>query len=1012
MTVSQVGTPLLVTSATFSAARSGATQPFGQALAGSWNTDQPRTAGDLMVALVHVYGTVLSVLPDTPAGWDLIDAVQNSRDVIGIYTATATGGDTAPTFTGWSEGTTPPVGSSIDIEMREYHDSAGGTPVIYTTGRAIGTTANTLAVSTDAALVTGCAALVMFGVSNGSTAAVTTWTTPASWTATTSQTASRTCQVATYSIASPGAGVLTVTGTKSRTSTFTLGLVAAVGPAAGGSEIPLILDAAVSDVANASTSRSITFATEHASTAVLVGISRSIRTAPTGVTLDGTAMSLLGSALANGTDPGGSFLYGLANVASGSHTVVVAGASAGIETGIQAWAGADPVTPFGTAAGHTNTATGSTLALSLASTTAGNRIAAILSMGGALGTGAPAPGWQSMGIALNTSSAGGIGLMSVLNSPGGSWSGTFSVNVSSADDADGVAVEIKAAAGSTPVSSSDSAAVTEAVVRIALASSDSAAVTEAGSVTAAVHDSDSAAVAESQRLAVASSDAAAVTDTESLSGRPASSDAAVVTEQALVRVSDSDSAVVTELVSPLRFTGSDSAAVTELAAPFLVTGSDSAAVTELAAPFRFTGSDSAVVADLEQPPGRSFSDSDSAAVSEAVTRIALSSPDAAVVAESGSVIAAVSGSDSAVVTEGAPLIRVSDSDSAAVTEGQRLTLSSSDAAAVTELAPAVALAAADSAAVTEGTPSARVSDTDAAAVAEQARVSVSSSDVVAVTEAVLRIALADSDSAAVTEAQFLVFLITDSDSAAVTEAGSVAITVPVADSDSAVVTETESVSFATHITDSDVLAVVEASISFITDSDSAAVTEAVLPFRLRDSDSLVTDEVILSQRPHDSDSLRVTEAGFWSGGLSDADSLHVTERELPFPVRSSDAAAVTEADASTGLVGSIDVWAVSPPSHSAAGYYRVTYQAPDGREHVAYAAPRLEGAFFAAQRKFAILAAEGDIVPVRDSDFLAVTEAHVPLAELRVLVLAQAEVSEIEITSSALITLLISAEDS
>lgn len=995
MTVSQVGTPLLVTSATFSAARSGATQPFGQALAGSWNTDQPRTAGDLMVALVHVYGTVLSVLPDTPAGWDLIDAVQNSRDVIGIYTATATGGDTAPTFTGWSEGTTPPVGSSIDIEMREYHDSAGGTPVIYTTGRAIGTTAGTLAVSTDAALVTGCAALVMFGVSNGSTAAVTTWTTPASWTATTSQTASRTCQVATYSIASPGAGVLTVTGTKSRTSTFTLGLVAAVGPAAGGSEIPLILDAAVSDVANASTSRSITFATEHASTAVLVGISRSIRTAPTGVTLDGTAMSLLGSALANGTDPGGSFLYGLANVASGSHTVVVAGASAGIETGIQAWAGADPVTPFGTAAGHTNTATGSTLALSLASTTAGNRIAAILSMGGALGTGAPAPGWQSMGIALNTSSAGGIGLMSVLNSPGGSWSGTFSVNVSSADDADGVAVEIKAVAGSTPVSSSDSAAVTEAVLRIALASSDSAAVTEAGSVTAAVHDSDSAAVAESQRLAVASSDAAAVTDTESLSGRPASSDAAVVTEQALVRVSDSDSAVVTELVSPLRFTGSDSAAVTELAAPF-----------------RFTGSDSAVVADLEQPPGRSFSDSDSAAVSEAVTRIAFSSPDAAVVAESGSVTAAVSGSDTAAVTEGAPLIRVSDSDSAAVTEGQRLTLSSSDAAAVTELAPAVALAAADSAAVTEGTPSARVSDTDAAAVAEQARVSVSSSDAAAVTEAVLRIALADSDSAAVTEAQFLVFLITDSDSAAVTEAGSVAITVPVADSDSAVVTETESVSFATHITDSDVLAVVEASISFITDSDSAAVTEAVLPFRLRDSDSLVTDEVILSQRPHDSDSLRVTEAGFWSGGLSDADSLHVTERELPFPVRSSDAAAVTEADASTGLVGSIDVWAVSPPSHSAAGYYRVTYQAPDGREHVAYAAPRLEGAFFAAQRKFAILAAEGDIVPVRDSDFLAVTEAHVPLAELRVLVLAQAEVSEIEITSSALITLLISAEDS
>jgi hypothetical protein len=960
MTVSQVGTPLLTTSSAFAAVRPGAGNPFGQTLAGSWNTDQPRTAGHLLYAWVHVYGTTLSVLPDTPAGWDLIDAVQTTREVIGIYTATAAGSDAAPSFTGWAQGTS--ADASIDVELHEYSDSAGGTPVVYTTGRAIGTTVATLAVTSDAALVTGCAALVMFGVSNNTTAAANTWTTPASWTPGNSQTASRRSQVASYTWASPGAGSLTVTGTKSRTSTLTIGLLAAIGPAAGGSEISLTLDAIVSDVVTGSTSRSITVATEHSSTAVLVGISRSIQAAPTGVTLDGTSMTLLGSAPSKSTDPGGAFMYGLAGVGSGSHTVVVAGASADMETGIQAWAGADPVTPFGTAAGHTNTATGTTLVLSLSGTVAGNYIAAIAGMGNSINTGAPAPAWQSMGIANNLNSGSGNGLMSVIRSPGGSWSATFAVNVGGSDDAQGVAVEVLAASGSTPISSSDAAAVTEAVLRIALASSDSAAVTEAGSVTAAVHDSDSAAVAEGQRLAVASSDSAAVTDAENLSGRPVSSDAAVVTEQALVRVSDSDSAAVTELVSPLRFTGSDSAAVTELAAPFLVTGSDSAAVTELAAPFRFTGSDSAVVADLEQPPGRSFSDSDSAAVSEAVTRIALSSSDAAVVAESGSVTAAVSGSDSAAVTEGAPLIRVSDSDSAAVTEGQRLTLSSSDAAAVTE--------------------------------------------------AVLRIALMDSDSAAVTEAQFLVFLITDSDSATVTEAGSVAITVPVADSDSAAVTETESVSFATHITDSDVLAVVEASISFITDSDSAAVTEAVLPFRLRDSDSLADDEVILSQRPHDSDSLRVTETGFWSGGLSDSDALHVTERELPFPVRSSDAAAVTEADASTGLVGSIDVWAVSPPSHSAAGYYRVTYQAPDGREHVAYAAPRLEGAFFAAQRKFAILAAEGDIVPVRDSDSLAVTEAHVPLAELSVLVLAQAEVSEIEITSSALITLLISAEDS
>jgi len=222
MTVSSVGTPA-VASAAFTTTT--------QTVTATWGTGQTRTAGNLLVGVVTVYGTTTGVLGAAPSGWTLIQSVTgSSRDVTAYYTKVAAGTDTAPVFNGTETGTA--ADATIACVMFVLSDSGGGTPVAATDGTATGTTGTLSPATTMNVPSGGCFALAGIVCGHGTTAATITWTTPSGWTAcTTNQTASARSQMAVFwDSSAPSSGSTLSVALAHGTSTTESALILVVSP--------------------------------------------------------------------------------------------------------------------------------------------------------------------------------------------------------------------------------------------------------------------------------------------------------------------------------------------------------------------------------------------------------------------------------------------------------------------------------------------------------------------------------------------------------------------------------------------------------------------------------------------------------------------------------------------------------------------------------------------------------------------------------------------------------------
>ena len=406
-TVSQAGT------ATATSSTSGLTP----SVTGTWGTGQNRTAPNLLIAVVTTYGNSTAFLGDPPSGWSMADmshtALTSGSNATAVYFKTAAGSDSAPAFTAVMTGTA--ADCRLDVTLYEYSDSGGGTPVLATTGTAQGTSGATLTTTTRLNVLAGSAALAAITVSQGTTAATASWTPPAGWTAGPNITASIQAQFAIWTLASPSAGTTLAAALPKGRTTTTLqsGIIAVISPA--GSARPMYHDALSSASANGVTSGaplSFTLTSNTAGCAVVVGVSAGDRSATgTGsvtVTCGGTSMTAITASEQPGTggdSAGFARMFGLANVGSGSHTIVVTpNQTLDLECSARAIAGADTSSPFGA----DTVAQGTSTTISATKTgTSGNIILYASCSGINIGAGPQGPAYRTYAKSLNGGSGGG-----------------------------------------------------------------------------------------------------------------------------------------------------------------------------------------------------------------------------------------------------------------------------------------------------------------------------------------------------------------------------------------------------------------------------------------------------------------------------------------------------------------------------------------------------------------------------------------------------------------------------
>lgn len=458
-TVSQVGT----------ATTTSNTSSLTPSVTGTWGTGQTRTALNLLVAVVTGYGNNTAYLGDSPAGWALFDmghgAIANGTNIAAVYFKTAAGTDAAPVFTAVMTGTA--ADCRLDVTLYEYTDSGGGTPVLSTSGTAVGTSGTTLSTTSRLSVLTGSAALAVITVSQGTTAATATWTPPSGWTAGPNITASFRAQFAIWTLAAPTAGsALSVALPHGRTTTTLLaGLILVISPS--GSTQPQYIDAHSSISlagATSSTGATWTHTSTKAGSALVVGTgcgATGAMTWPT-VTCDGTAMTSLTTNEQPGTAPGdggsGVQLWGLANLSSGAHTIVVKPSiTADVMLTARTIAGADSSSPFGT--GSVAQGTGGTVSATKTGT-AGNLILYASISGTAIGSGPNGTAYRTYGKSLNGSTGGGNSDHGVAVATGSSQ--TVSTLIGSDDWAIAL-VEILPGSGSASVPLTESGAGTDAL---------------------------------------------------------------------------------------------------------------------------------------------------------------------------------------------------------------------------------------------------------------------------------------------------------------------------------------------------------------------------------------------------------------------------------------------------------------------------------------------------------------------------------------------------------------------
>ena len=173
--VTQVGTPSAVT--VTGGSNSGS-------VTGTWSGTQPRTAGDVLIAVVTAYGTTSAgTVHCANSAWAVAqggNAVITAGSVAetSMWVCYAEGGDAAPAFTTTSTGTAASAQmtcSLIELTGADYNSTV---PV---TGGITGTTAASLTVTGGANVpCAGCYAITSWNVVQ-SPAATQSWTPGSSW---------------------------------------------------------------------------------------------------------------------------------------------------------------------------------------------------------------------------------------------------------------------------------------------------------------------------------------------------------------------------------------------------------------------------------------------------------------------------------------------------------------------------------------------------------------------------------------------------------------------------------------------------------------------------------------------------------------------------------------------------------------------------------------------------------------------------------------------------------------
>jgi hypothetical protein len=220
VTVSSNGTPTVIAGITGSASIS---------VTGQWPTNPTApAAGDLLVAVIGGYGTTSCTVPTAPSGWTLwnwcygITAGTGARSlttVTAYYIKNSTGSDTVPTFSATTAGTAADNG--LRCVIYDLSDSGGSTPVLWTDGITALPVAGTATVFTGP-VPAGSLGIASATISQGTTAATNTWTTPSGFTAATgNETASLRSQFGSfYTSSAPTTGNgMSVAIVHSRTST-------------------------------------------------------------------------------------------------------------------------------------------------------------------------------------------------------------------------------------------------------------------------------------------------------------------------------------------------------------------------------------------------------------------------------------------------------------------------------------------------------------------------------------------------------------------------------------------------------------------------------------------------------------------------------------------------------------------------------------------------------------------------------------------------------------------------
>jgi hypothetical protein len=210
---------------------------------GTWPTGSSPLNGHLIVAFVCLFGSSTSTLGATPAGYFLLTSVNSTGPQIGIYTKTATGSDTAPTFTGTTTGTA--ADSALNVILFDLQDSSGGTPVSDTFGTNTGTSGTIVATTSGNISQIGELQIAASVEGNGTTAATTTWTGAGGWDQGPQTIASLCSHMATYwfsnaAWARVGSTSASITFTHGQTSTHQVAAtVVFKPPAVAGSPYPL-----------------------------------------------------------------------------------------------------------------------------------------------------------------------------------------------------------------------------------------------------------------------------------------------------------------------------------------------------------------------------------------------------------------------------------------------------------------------------------------------------------------------------------------------------------------------------------------------------------------------------------------------------------------------------------------------------------------------------------------------------------------------------------------------------